>query len=340
MTAIAYIGNFKPERSTENAYRYAFERLGCTMRCIDQAEAQRRGGLRDDETAWADLALYTRTHNRTALGAEWTDEWRRLEANGVKTASVHLDVFVGAPDMNDHNHEYIGHGMMHRDGMTGWTDPLFTTGHVFTPDPLLGNYIDTEQTTHHWLPPAADIRHGDAPGEPIAGLEGKVVFVGSDYGTATSHPEYPERHALLGWLAETFADDFVWYGPGSPVGALRGKAIWDVYASDCVIVGDSCFAQSWESRPYYWSDRVPETIAHGGLLTHPSVQGIRERFPLLSTWDVGHDNLEEIIENLRLGFRTGMRQQEARGQAMALARRDHTYLNRAREILRVTGLED
>ena len=344
MTTIAYIGNFKPDRSTENAYRYAFEKLGCEVIPLQQERVSEIGvdaSWREfdprPEGSPLDLVLYTRTHNHTALTDDlWTFMWRNLEHfGGVQTASVHLDVFVGAPDMNNQNHEYVGHKMMHRDGMRNWRDPLFTTGHVFTPDPLLANYITTDATVHHWLPPAADVRAGDPPGEPIEGLAGKVVFVGSRYGTASSHPEYPERVELLDWLEETYAADFYWYGPGSPRGTLRGKQLWDVYASDCVIVGDSCFAQSWEGRPYYWSDRVPETLAHGGYLIHPVVAGLAENFPRLEQWYTGSDVLDERIGLMR----DALPARQWRGEAQALARRDHTYVNRAREILDTLGLE-
>ena len=73
MTTIAYIGNFRPERSTENAYRYAFERLGCKVIPIQQELAESLSGA---DTVGTDLLLYTRTHNHTALERPWTDVWR------------------------------------------------------------------------------------------------------------------------------------------------------------------------------------------------------------------------------------------------------------------------
>lgn len=312
---IAYIGNHTPPRGTETGYAEAFERAGCEVVRYHQDAAYATGPwpwctyvLREPRP---DLVLYTRTHNRTALPTEWTYVWRKLEAEGIRTASLHLDVFVG----------------VRRFGMDGWGDPLFTTGYVFTPDPLLAVQIASEHTAHYWLPPAADIRPGDPAGEQIAGLDGKVVFVGSRYGTPQVHPEYPMRAQLLDWLTATYGLDFYWYGPQSPLGGFRGKPLWDVYASDCVIVGDSCFAGA---RPYYWSDRIPETLGHGGLLLHPEVEGLADAYPLLPLYRAGDfTQLAAQIETLRnsLPARTLRKRQRAD------VRRDHTLDNRARTIL-------
>lgn len=308
---IFYIGNFTPPRSTENAYRYGFERAGIRVIPIQQEAAREIGPGHLYGYQAGDVLLYTRTHNRTHLGTDWTDYWRQLEEEGVQTATVHLDVFVGVT----------------RRGMgPEWDDPMFTTGTVFTPDPALGAYIEDDHTRHVWLPPAADVRAGDPKGEPIDGLAGKVVFVGSVYGTPQIHPEYPFRTELLRWLESTYGLDFYRYGGGSPFGAPRGKPLWDIYASDCIIVGDSCFAGE---RPYYWSDRIPETLAHGGLLTHKAVEGLSLDYPGLATWEDFGDLAGQIGAWRRDRHYYGL----AREHNAAEVRRRHTYVHRAAAIL-------
>lgn len=327
---LLYIGNFGPARSTENAYRYAFEALGCDVTCLQQDRANAWFAA-DNDWDLPDLLIYTRSHNHTALDYRWTGFWRFLEACGVQTASIHLDVFVG----------------VRRYGMDGYADPLFTTGHVFTPDPLLARYIETDVTEHHWLPPAADVRADDQPGIPIEGLAGKVVFVGSRYGMPGVHDEYPERLRVLDWLHARYRNDFYWYGGGSPLGVVRGKPLHDIYASDCVIVGDSCFALSTEPRPYYWSDRIPETVAHGGCLIHPAVDGLDAAFPYLtlvpreapSPYRLSVVNeylaaLPALIDEQR----DRLPDRHRRGRAGRDARIRHTYVQRVQEILDVLEL--
>lgn len=316
MATLLYIGNFAHERSTENAYRYAFTRHGCNVITMQQDIAR---PISDGLLDTLDAVIYTRTHNRTALGPDWTDQWRRYEGRGIKTVSIHLDVFVG----------------VERYGMPDpwWTDPLFTTGTVFTPDPMLAEFVTSERTEHCWLPPAADVRDSDPEGEPIAGLSGKVVFVGTRYGTPGRHPEYPFRATLLDWLAKTYRYEFFWYGSGAPFGAIRGRSVWDVYASDCAVVGDSCFAGS---RPRYWSDRVPETLAHGGLLVHPYVDGLADwhRIPM---YEAGNfDALAKLIDGARTLPATTRRELHARYRDQT--RKAHTYVHRASTILGQLGL--
>jgi hypothetical protein len=273
MTRIAYIGNFAPARSTENALAYGLRQHGVQIVEIAQDSLTRENPvIWARKIARADYAavLYTRTHSSTALDRRWTRAWRYLEEHGLATASYHLDVFVGLRR----------HGM----GQPGkWADPLFTTGTVMTPDPALEEQITTGQTRHVWAPPAADMRDSDPDGTPDPELAGKVVFVGSLYGTPSHHGQYPFRAELLGWLQATYRDRFYWYGNNTALGPRRGRDLWDIYASDCVIVGDSCFAATDGGRPYYWSDRIPETLGHGGLLLHPDVAGLAEQHPALST---------------------------------------------------------
>lgn len=316
---VAYIGNFGPERSTENAVAYGLEQHGVDVERIPQERASAtrpnafaRQLLRNPP----DLVLYTRSHNRTALPADWTRIWRLLEDRGVRTASVHLDVFVG----------------VRRDGIrrdSYRTEPLFTTQTVLTPDPELAAQIETSSTRHVWLPPAADVRHDDAAAVPSPTLAGQVVFVGSRYGVPGLHPEYPFRAQLLDALEQRYGERFVWIGNGSPIGTCRGPSLWSVYASDCVIVGDSCFAGD---RPLYWSDRVPETLARGGLLIHPDVPGIRSYHAerILTYLPKSIPDLFSMIDECLASMgQLVFHREKARQQVLAF----DTYVHRARRIL-------
>jgi hypothetical protein len=172
MNTILYIGHFEGvPGSTENSYAYAFRKHGWHVEQVEQVEAHRYGPdhvLRAAEACKPQLVLYTRTHNYTALDRRFTDVWRALEAKGIQTASVHLDVFHGIPERE----QWIADG-----------DPLFTTGTVFTAD---GRHTSERAfaeagVNHVWLPPAIDERNllpADFQFEPCEGLP-PIVWVGS-----------------------------------------------------------------------------------------------------------------------------------------------------------------
>lgn len=248
MTTIVQVGNQGAIHATEAAYRDGYTHAGCTVIGIDQAEAFERGPqflLDQCDVARADLLVYSRTHNNTALTPAWTETWRTLEERGTKTASVHLDVFWGLPERE----RWIREG-----------DPLFTTGTVFTADGGSDEEWMFAGVNHRWLPPGFDSRFVPEIAEPYEELTGRIVFVGSARGY---HPQYPRRMELIQFCQTQYGSRFVEFGNGTERGPVRGAELARVYASDCLVVGDACFAGE---RANYTSDRVPETLGRGGLL--------------------------------------------------------------------------
>lgn len=321
MTTIIQIGNQTAPHATEAAYRDGYEAVGCTVIGVDQAEAFERGARWfRDQCLWnwhPDLVVYSRTHNNTALGAEWTDAWREMEICEINTASVHLDVFWGIPERE----AWIGDG-----------DALFTTGLVLTADGGSDEKWEAAGVNHRWLPPGADARFIPEHVEPVAELAGKIVFVGSSRGY---HPAYPMRDLLIQHARETWPDRFVEYGNGTPNGQIRGEDLARVYASDCICLGDSCFAGA---RANYWSDRIPETLARGGFLMHPWLPGLRSMYDgtVLATYKAGDfEDLDAQIGAFLAnpGEREGNKE---RGRALALSR--DTYRHRAVQVLEAVGL--
>lgn len=255
MTRVAYIGNHKPEYGTESQVAYALEQIGCTVERIQQEDAYQdftgtANRLRQSPPA---LCLYTRTHNRTAFDAAGRTFFASLESEGIITATLHLDAFVG----------------LKREHFIFDEDPMFTVQHVFTADgsPECAQAMVEHGFNHHWMPPGLDERvlertPGDAPRAP------ELVFVGTRHGY---HDEHRWRPQLFDTMERRYGDRFCWYGNGSPRGTLRGPDLDGLYASPHhVIVGDSCFAGA---RRAYFSDRLVETLGRSGLLLHPDLHG-------------------------------------------------------------------
>lgn len=312
---IVQVGNQGAPHATEAAYRDGYQHAGAWVHGIEQAEAFERGPhwlLDQCDAIRADLLVYSRTHNNTALTPAWTETWRTLEERGTKTASVHLDVFWGLPERE----QWIREG-----------DPLFTTGLVLTADGGSDDKWEAAGVNHRWLPAGFDSRFVPDQAEPYPELDGKIVFVGSSFGY---HPSYPARMELITHARTQYGPRFVEFGNGSEHGPVRGAELARVYASDCICIGDSCFAGQ---RDLYWSDRVPETLGRGGFLLHAYVPGIRTMYDgtVLATFNPGdYDDLDlrvgEFLANP--GVREGNR---ARGRKLVWER--DTYRTRAREVL-------
>lgn len=319
---IVLVGNTGSLHSTEAAYRDAYFALGCQVLSFSQDELLQRGQtwLYDRATeAGAVMLQYDRTHSPTALTPDWAALWRRLESEGCVTVGAHLDVYWGIPERE----QWIAQG-----------DAQFTVGTLFTADGGSDERWQSAGVNHRWLPPAMDSRFLVKP-EPIADLAGRIVFVGSSRGY---HSCYPMRDQLLDFARAQWPDRLVEYGNGTPNGPVRGAGLCHIYASDCVVLGDSCFASH---RPNYWSDRVPETLGRGGLLLHPKIEGLGSMYEYgadLLTYTAGDfaglvAQVEEA-EGWGESYRNRIR---SNGRHVVLDR--DTYRHRALEVLNAVGIE-
>lgn len=316
---VVLVGNTGSLHSTEAAYRSAYFSLGCEVLSFQQDECLQRGQtwLYDRATeAGAAMLQYDRTHSGTALTPDWTNLWRRLENEGCVTTGAHLDVYWGIPERED----WIRSG-----------DAQFTVGTLFTAEGGSDDRWKNAGVNHVWLPPGCDDRFIPKDPEPIPELAGKIVFVGSAYGY---HPAYRGRTDLIHFAIEKYADRLVIYGNGTTNGPVRGENLARIYASDCILLGDSCFAGQ---RPMYWSDRVPESLGRGGFLLHPFVPGIRAMYPELATYEAG--NFEDL--DAQIGYymaNPGLREGNKEwGRTLVLSR--DTYRHRAKQVLDTLGIE-
>ena len=109
-----------------------------------------------------------------------------------------------------------------------------------------------------------------------------VVFVGSD------NPVFPERKRIMWKLDKDF--DFKWYGKRD-TNEVRGTELNELFSKSKVVVGDSFYS------PYYWSNRIVETLGRGGFLIHQEVEGLKEEYPDLVTYKRGdYDDLKAKIQ--------------------------------------------
>lgn len=322
MSTLAYIGNHEPAFSTESFVARGFEENGWTVERIQQSDAD----ASMDRIGTAELVLYTRSHNQSALGPHWTSLWRGLEAHGAVTASLHLDRFW------DLEREHL---------ITGPdTDPLFTTQWVWTAD---GGEHPWEKygINHRWLIPAADrLELTTMPGRDRPRMRHDVAFTGS---CDTYHAAYPQRRELIEFLRARYGPRFAHYGHGGGQQVVRQQQLNDLYASAKVIVGDSCFANGRPdgvTNDHYWSDRIPEVMGRGGVLIHAHVPGLIATMGTTGyivhdpgNWNDLGDLIDEFVADVE---HAAWVRERARDAVLA----KHTWTHRVRELLVEMGFNE
>lgn len=151
--------------------------------------------------------------------------------------------------------------------------PAFTADYVFTTD---GGHDKEfrELGINHTC-----VRQGIYDKEcillPFKDIENEVIFVGSD------NPYFPERRRLVESVGAK------WFGREN-TNDIRGMALNELYASSRIVIGDSV------PSPHYWSNRVVETLGRGGFLIHRDVEGIKEAYPYLITYN----DIQELREKI------------------------------------------
>lgn len=259
---IVYVGNFTQQHCTE-------VHLAATLRDLghEVIEVQENGG--DDFWLFTelkaalpfDLFLFTRTWGQTVT----LRHLALLKEAGIPSASYHLDLYVG---------------LQREDGLDN--DPFWRTDYVFTPDgsEVAAKVFAEKGINHYYMKPGVfKPECYIAPVRPGMDKFNRVVFVGGGSATGEGpqygHKEWPYRGELIKFLQDTYRSHFHKFG--WPQETIRNEALNQLYAESAVVVGDSLCLEN-KTRPYYWSDRVYETMGRGGFIIHPYIKGMEEEF--------------------------------------------------------------
>jgi hypothetical protein len=325
---IAYIGNFRPEHSTENDVRRTLEDMGYQVHAYQEDEIGDWQSLisaltDEDGEHLPDVILWTSTHDyaekvghEVQLEMQW--EARR---SAVPSIGFHLDRWWG---------------------LDRWkrvlTQPFFRCDYVLTADGGHQDEFELAGVNHLWSPPAI-APHNAVRGTFRPELACDVVFVGSWAGGY--HEEWQHRPQLIKHLRRKWPKRLELWGSGRNI---RGQDLADLYASAKVVVGDSCLVPKTDGSPmtHYCSDRVFETVGRGGLLVHPFVPGVLGAEDLLECgnhalgWDLGHwDKLDEVIT---WALDSPETVEQIRQEGFDHVKANHTYANRLDWALGLVGL--
>lgn len=309
---ISFLGNHEVPYSTEQDWVWTYRDLGHEV-----LEFQENRSTTDEiweRSQDADIFHYVHTHGWHTPGSFPIEELiQRFKDKGTVTIGYHLDYWRGLEREKD-----VG------------THPWWSLDYIFTADGGSNDWYRSKGINHHYIK-AGVVKRDCYLGNYRDEYACDVAFVGSYH----YHPEHRYRPELIDWCHSTFGGRFRRYaGDVQPFGTIRGRDLNDLYSSVKILIGDTLSLNF--DHPNYFSDRLFETTGRGGFLIFPYIKGIEECFELgkeLITYDFGNFNqLREIVEYY---LEHEDEREEIRLNGYLRSRRDHTYHNRAKEVLDV-----
>lgn len=301
------LGNFSVPYCSEVHYRNELEALGHTVYAMQEP----RVSASEIETIAkkCDLFVWVHTHGwdtpniRTAI--------KIIKAAGTPVIAYHLDLYMGISRWQTYkNNPYI-----------------YDLDHFFTVDKLMADWLnDNTEVKGHYLPAGVYSKECYLE-EAINNPPHEVLFVGS----RGYHPEWKYRPQLIDWLKDTYRDRFAHYGnDGKKV--VRGAELNRLYADSKVVIGDTlCINYDY---PYYFSDRIFETIGRGGFIIHPYIKGLEDLFT-----DKEHavfyeyGNFNQLKELIDYYLENEEEREKIRISGHEHVKKNHTYKNRWQTIL-------
>jgi hypothetical protein len=263
----------------------------------------------------SDMLVFVHTHGWATHGMPANEVMNELHHRRIPTVTYHLDLWRGLQRQRDLDH-----------------DPFYRSiGWFFTVDKLMAEWFNQNTAVKGRYLPAGVFDAECYISEEPSPHANDVIFVGS----RGYHPEWPYRPKLIDWLRETYGPRFTHVGGDGDTGTIRGDELNRIYANSKVAVGDTlCIDFNY---PFYWSDRVYETLGRGGFTIHPYITGIEEHFVgvgdnrHLQFYNYGQfRRLKELIDYY---LEHEVDREKIRQAGHEHVKANHTYVNRWQTIL-------
>lgn len=324
---VAYIGNFKPEHSTESHVATAWERQGHEVHRLQEDGDNTWPSLANVDLT-VDLVLWTRTgwdwqaalgQSKAEVDAMQLQALARWRAQGIPSVGFHLDRWWG----------------LDREGQVR-EEPFFRCDLVFTADGGHDREWAEAGVSHRWLPPGVSLAECERAYDPRDRRWPRhdVLWVGS---WRSYHPEWVEwRKALVTALQRRYGPRRFGVYPRAGT-SVRGKALTQLYGGAKVVVGDSCLAGGATA---YWSDRIPESLGRGAFLLHPWVEGLDEHYQdgvHLACYEAG--NVDDLLAKVEDYLHEDEGRERIREQGRAHVMAEHTYERRVEQIIETCQAE-
>ena len=87
-------------------------------------------------------------------------------------------------------------------------------------------------------------------------------------------------------------------------------------------------------HPYYWSDRVYETIGRGGMLIMPKIKGLEEEFRDAETIAFfEYNNWDQLKSTIDFYLENDSKREAIRHDGQEWVKKNATYTNRLRDLI-------
>lgn len=307
---IVLVGNFFVSYSSESQHANTLEGMGHIVDRLQEGKVTSEQILARSRNAG--MLVFIHTHGWVTPGKmKLSDVFKELKSLGIPTVTYHLDLWFGLKRQEDLEND----------------DFYRSIEYFFTVDKQMAEWFNENTEVKGIYLPAA-VYGKEAIKYPNNRLLTDVMFVGSK----NYHPEWQYRPELINFLERRFGNHFKHVGPGGKYGVVRGLRLNKVYAETKVVVGDSlCLDFEY---PYYWSDRVYETIGRGGFIIHPYIKGMEDHFEdgkHLVFYKFG--DFEELTEKIDYYLAHGAEREAIRKAGHDHVKQNHTYANRWEFIL-------
>jgi|15BtaG_2_1085339.scaffolds.fasta_scaffold00237_22 hypothetical protein len=151
----------------------------------------------------------------------------------------------------------------------------------------------------------------------------EIIFVGG-----SSHVLHSHRKEFLTILSDKFGNKFRHVGTFDE--EWRNDALNDLFNSVSIVIGDSVYS------PYYWSNRLYETIGRGAFIIHNKIEGIEDEYAKglhFDTYENG--NYDDLISKIELHLQDTEELKKQGVAGMEYTRRNHTLMNRAQQVISI-----
>jgi len=298
---IGFIGNFTAPYTTENDRKWSFEQLGHEVIPFQENETNDIEILSACEKL--DVLFYSHTHGWNIPDLKIVFYY--CKSKNIPTVSVHLDRWAWLDREKDVGKE-----------ATWFTEWQF----MADGSPEAVELYEKHNLNWRFLAPGVVERDCYMAKPNREKYPHDIVFVGSK----GYHEEYPFRTELIDRLENTYGTFFAQYGGGG-LGTIRGHELNVLYSSAKVVVGDTCFG----GRPYYWSDRVTETMGRGGFLLHPWCDGMGD----MLVNEYCKNSLRCLETEISYFLNNDSHREAERKRCHYWVKEHATYTNRAKEML-------
>lgn len=316
---ITFVGNFNVSYTSETHHANTLAMSGHQVHRLQEGKVPIEVILEVAKTS--NLLVWVHTHGwkqPSDTGLTTADLFKELKKIGIPTMTYHLDLWFGLQRQKDLEQD----------------DFYKSIEHFFTVDKLMADWFNKNTDVKgHYLQAGVYEPEARLYKIPIKQeYENEVAFVGS----RGYHPEWKYRPQLVDWLRDTYGKKFTHVG-NDGIGVLRGEELIKFYWNTKIAIGDSlCINFDY---PYYWSDRVYETLGRGGFMIHPYIKGMEKHFTdkkHLVFYKFG--DFKDLKEKIDYYLEHEDEREKIRFAGHEHVAKNHTYTNRWNTIIRKLGL--